>query len=126
MRIAAAGSILLISSTAMRDHEAASRRRRRIRLADLDAHEAHLEELRDERGVDLAVALHLLHARSHFFVREPGDGVAEHRFVVGEYRERRVRHAMRLGHASRARGAAVADAALRRPSSGTRRRRSRC
>ena len=58
-----------------------------VLVGDLDPHEAHLEEFRDERGVDLSVALHLLHARAYFFIRESSDGVAEHRFVVGENRE---------------------------------------
>ena len=61
-----------------------------VLLGDLDAHEAHLEELLDQRRVDLAVALHLLHERPHFVVREAGDGVAEHHLVVGEDRQRRM------------------------------------
>ena len=57
-------------------------------LGDLDPHQAHLEELVDQRAVDLSVALHLLHARADFVVRESGDGVTKYRFVVGEDRQR--------------------------------------
>ena len=64
-------------------------------LGDFDPHEAHLEELVDQRAVEFSLALHLLHARADFVVRESGDGVAKCRFVVGEDRQRCVREGHR-------------------------------
>jgi hypothetical protein len=58
-----------------------------VRFVDFDPHEAEFEDLGDDRGVDLAVALHLRHQGADFLVGKGGDSVAKQELVFGERRK---------------------------------------
>ena len=60
-----------------------------VALRDLDAHDAELEQLVDERARDLRVLVHLAHERPDFAIRELVDAVAEQPFVFGQCGQRR-------------------------------------
>ena len=59
-----------------------------ILLGDLDPHQSKLEIFRQQSRIDPACFLHLRHARTHLFLGERRDGVAEHRLFFREERQR--------------------------------------
>ena len=59
-----------------------------VALGDLDAHDAEVEQLVDERARDLGVLVHLADERPDLAVRELVHAVAEQPFVFGQRRQR--------------------------------------
>ena len=59
------------------------------RLGNLDAHDAEVEQLVDERARDLRVLVHLADERPDFAIGELVDAVAEQPLVFGQRRQRR-------------------------------------
>ncbi len=85
--IALDASTRLIASTAIAtiDERAAGAA---VLLGHLDAHQAELEELRDQLGVELRGAVHRHRARTHFGFGELRDGILERGFIVRKGGER--------------------------------------
>ena len=62
-----------------------------ILLGNLNAHEAELEKLIDQRALEDALFIHLAHQRADFFLSEPADVVAEQDLIFGQRDQRRRR-----------------------------------
>jgi len=60
-----------------------------VLLGHLDAHQAELEELGDQRRVHPLRLVHLVDERADGALGEVAHGVAEHRLFLAEHRERR-------------------------------------
>ena len=67
-------------------------------LGNLDAHDAEVEELRQQRRRHLGVFVHLAHERPHLAVGELVDAVGEEAFVVGQLGQGERRGGGRVGH----------------------------
>jgi hypothetical protein len=59
-----------------------------VRLGDVDPHDAHLEELREDRGVVLPFAVHRVGARGDLRLRELAHGIAEEGLLLAQDRKR--------------------------------------
>ena len=59
-----------------------------VLLGDLDAHQSKLKELLDDRGLEDALLVHLLHMRADGFFRELANRVAKKNFIFGERDQR--------------------------------------
>ncbi len=59
-----------------------------VLLGHLDAHQAQLEELVDQRVLEHALLVHLLYVRTHALVGELADSVAKQHFIFGERDQR--------------------------------------
>ena len=55
-----------------------------VLLGNLDAHQAELEELVDERVLENAFLVHFTDVRANALVGELADGIAKENFVFGE------------------------------------------
>ena len=55
-----------------------------VLLGHLDAHQAQLEELVDERVLEHAFLVHLLHVRTHALVGKLAYRIAKQHFIFGE------------------------------------------
>jgi hypothetical protein len=71
-----------------------------VRLGNFNAHDAKVEQPRDESRRDLCVLVHLADERTDLAVRELVDAVPEQRLVLAELRQR-YRKAVSLLHASK-------------------------